>query len=108
MGRTQLQDAVPMTLGQEFSTYAVMLEEDQLRLRRFPRRCRRDSKSPAWRSRLSSPGQNPNPASRKIPESDARAKSDETPELPACARFLAPRTRIERATYPLGGGCSIH
>jgi aspartate ammonia-lyase len=25
MGRTQLQDAVPMTLGQEFTTYAVML-----------------------------------------------------------------------------------
>ena len=25
MGRTQLQDAVPMTLGQEFGTYAVML-----------------------------------------------------------------------------------
>ncbi len=33
MGRTQLQDAVPMTLGQEFSTYAVMLEEDRDRLR---------------------------------------------------------------------------
>jgi aspartate ammonia-lyase len=33
MGRTQLQDAVPMTLGQEFSTYAVMLEEDEQRLR---------------------------------------------------------------------------
>ncbi|MEX3980949.1 aspartate ammonia-lyase [Paraburkholderia sp. EG287A] len=33
MGRTQLQDAVPMTLGQEFSTFAVMLEEDQERLR---------------------------------------------------------------------------
>ncbi|NPT61892.1 aspartate ammonia-lyase [Paraburkholderia elongata] len=33
MGRTQLQDAVPMTLGQEFSTYAVMLGEDQDRLR---------------------------------------------------------------------------
>src|SRR5215213_3652168 len=32
MGRTQLQDAVPMTLGQEFSTYAVMLEEDEERL----------------------------------------------------------------------------
>jgi len=32
MGRTQLQDAVPMTLGQEFSTYAVMLSEDQARL----------------------------------------------------------------------------
>lgn len=32
MGRTQLQDAVPMTLGQEFSAYAVMLEEDQNRL----------------------------------------------------------------------------
>ncbi|ODS98990.1 MAG: aspartate ammonia-lyase [Lautropia sp. SCN 69-89] len=33
MGRTQLQDAVPMTLGQEFSTYATMLGEDQHRLR---------------------------------------------------------------------------
>ena len=33
MGRTQLQDAVPMTLGQEFGTYAVMLAEDQERLR---------------------------------------------------------------------------
>ena len=32
IGRTQLQDAVPMTLGQEFSTYAVMLKEDQQRL----------------------------------------------------------------------------
>src|SRR5688572_7969769 len=32
MGRTQLQDAVPMTLGQEFSTYAVMLAEDEARL----------------------------------------------------------------------------
>lgn len=32
MGRTQLQDAVPMTLGQEFSTYAVMLFEDEQRL----------------------------------------------------------------------------
>jgi aspartate ammonia-lyase len=32
MGRTQLQDAVPMTLGQEFSTYAVMLGEDEERL----------------------------------------------------------------------------
>ncbi|MGH8621236.1 MAG: lyase family protein, partial [Burkholderiales bacterium] len=33
MGRTQLQEAVPMTLGQEFSTYAVMLEEDEQRLK---------------------------------------------------------------------------
>jgi aspartate ammonia-lyase len=32
MGRTQLQDAVPMTVGQEFSTYAVMLGEDEERL----------------------------------------------------------------------------
>jgi aspartate ammonia-lyase len=32
MGRTQLQDAVPMTLGQEFTTYAVMLGEDEARL----------------------------------------------------------------------------
>jgi aspartate ammonia-lyase len=32
MGRTQLQDAVPMTLGQEFGAYAVMIGEDELRL----------------------------------------------------------------------------
>jgi aspartate ammonia-lyase len=32
MGRTQLQDAVPMTLGQEFETYAVTLEEEIQRL----------------------------------------------------------------------------
>ena len=32
MGRTQLQDAVPMTLGQEFGTYSVMLDEDRDRL----------------------------------------------------------------------------
>ncbi len=32
MGRTQLQDAVPMTLGQEFSAYAVTLGEDEKRL----------------------------------------------------------------------------
>jgi aspartate ammonia-lyase len=33
IGRTQLQDAVPMTLGQEFMTYAVMIGEDEARLR---------------------------------------------------------------------------
>ncbi|TGL55585.1 aspartate ammonia-lyase [Leptospira kemamanensis] len=33
IGRTQLQDAVPMTLGQEFSTYDVMLGEDISRLK---------------------------------------------------------------------------
>ena len=32
VGRTQLQDAVPMTLGQEFSAYAVTLGEDESRL----------------------------------------------------------------------------
>ncbi|MAT40263.1 MAG: aspartate ammonia-lyase [Ectothiorhodospiraceae bacterium] len=32
MGRTQLQDAVPMTLGQEFSTYASMIGEDIKRI----------------------------------------------------------------------------
>ena len=32
MGRTQLQDAVPMTLGQEFESYAIMLSEDRDRL----------------------------------------------------------------------------
>lgn len=33
MGRTQLQDAVPMTLGQEFKTFAVMIDDDIYRLR---------------------------------------------------------------------------
>lgn len=37
VGRTQLQDAVPMTLGQEFKTYAIMLREDQQRLREATR-----------------------------------------------------------------------
>jgi aspartate ammonia-lyase len=32
IGRTQLQDAVPMTLGQEFTAYAVMIGEDERRL----------------------------------------------------------------------------
>jgi aspartate ammonia-lyase len=32
VGRTQLQDAVPMTLGQEFASYAIMLGEDERRL----------------------------------------------------------------------------
>jgi aspartate ammonia-lyase len=33
MGRTQLQDAVPMTLGQEFTAFAVTIGEDVDRLR---------------------------------------------------------------------------
>ena len=33
MGRTQLQDAVPMSLGQEFEAFAVLLEEEVGRLR---------------------------------------------------------------------------
>jgi aspartate ammonia-lyase len=33
MGRTQLQDAVPMTLGQEFSVFRVMLEDDRVLIR---------------------------------------------------------------------------
>jgi aspartate ammonia-lyase len=33
VGRTQLQDAVPMTLGQEFRSFAVTLGEDHSRLR---------------------------------------------------------------------------
>lgn len=32
LGRTQLQDAVPMTLGQEFGAFAATLREDVLRL----------------------------------------------------------------------------
>ena len=34
MGRTQLQDAVPMTMGQEFNAYANNLEEEILNLER--------------------------------------------------------------------------
>nr|WP_316751434.1 aspartate ammonia-lyase [Pedobacter gandavensis] len=33
MGRTQLQDAVPMTLGQEFNAFATTLGEDVLRIK---------------------------------------------------------------------------
>ncbi|MGO3741584.1 aspartate ammonia-lyase [Kerstersia sp.] len=33
IGRTQLQDAVPMTLGQEFGAFAATLAEDERRLR---------------------------------------------------------------------------
>ena len=33
MGRTQLQDAVPMTLGQEFGAFATMIEEDISRVK---------------------------------------------------------------------------
>ena len=34
MGRTQLQDAVPMTAGQEFQSFQVLLEEEILNLDR--------------------------------------------------------------------------
>ncbi|HDL5698459.1 TPA: aspartate ammonia-lyase [Mannheimia haemolytica] len=34
MGRTQLQDAVPMTLGQEFKAFAVLLDEEVRNLKR--------------------------------------------------------------------------
>ncbi|MBI1751529.1 MAG: aspartate ammonia-lyase [Acidobacteria bacterium] len=37
MGRTQLQDAVPMTLGQEFEAFAVTTGEDILRLQETAR-----------------------------------------------------------------------
>ena len=37
MGRTQLQDAVPMTLGQEFGAYATMLGEDIRMLKKAAR-----------------------------------------------------------------------
>ncbi len=33
IGRTQLQDAVPMTLGQEFAAFATMVMDDEKRLR---------------------------------------------------------------------------
>jgi aspartate ammonia-lyase len=37
LGRTQLQDAVPMTLGQEFTAFANTLREDVVRLDEIPR-----------------------------------------------------------------------
>lgn len=37
MGRTQLQDAVPMTLGQEFRAFAIMIGEDRARLEEVSR-----------------------------------------------------------------------
>ena len=35
MGRTQLQDAVPMTMGQEFEAFAANLEEEVARLKQM-------------------------------------------------------------------------
>ena len=37
IGRTQMQDAVPMTLGQEFTAYAITLDEDVQRLKEAAR-----------------------------------------------------------------------
>lgn len=37
MGRTQLQDAVPMTLGQEFKAFAIMIGEDRARIEEVAR-----------------------------------------------------------------------
>ena len=37
MGRTQLRDAVPMTLGQSFHAYAVMTARDRKRIERVNR-----------------------------------------------------------------------
>ena len=37
MGRTQLQDAMPMTLGQEFASYAVSLKKELVSLQRVKR-----------------------------------------------------------------------
>lgn len=34
MGRTQMQDAVPMTLGQEFNGYAALMDDETFRLER--------------------------------------------------------------------------
>ncbi|GBU09856.1 aspartate ammonia-lyase [Gammaproteobacteria bacterium] len=35
MGRTQLQDAVPMTLGQEFNAFAILIKEEMINLDRI-------------------------------------------------------------------------
>ncbi len=36
MGRTQLQDAVPITLGQEFRAYSAVAKRDILRIKKRP------------------------------------------------------------------------
>ena len=52
MGRTQLQDAVPMTLGQEFGAYATTIGEDILRDRHWDKHQRAQG---LRRSRLEGP-----------------------------------------------------
>lgn len=39
MGRTQLQDAVPIRLGQSFHAFASMIKRDVTRLKKFRRKC---------------------------------------------------------------------
>ena len=55
MGRTQLQDAVPMTLGQEFSTFAVMIGEDEQRLGEARALCTRSTSAPPRSAPASTP-----------------------------------------------------
>ncbi|SQD07376.1 aspartate ammonia-lyase [Escherichia coli] len=38
MGRTQLQDAVPMTLGQEFRAFSILLKEE-VKISNVPLNC---------------------------------------------------------------------
>ncbi|MGW8172266.1 MAG: aspartate ammonia-lyase [Stutzerimonas stutzeri] len=64
MGRTQLQDAVPMTLGQEFHGFATTLGEDRSTCAGSPRSC-------CWRSTSapppSAPASMPTRATRPSP-----------------------------------------
>jgi aspartate ammonia-lyase len=43
IGRTQLQDAVPMTLGQEFNAFVSMIADDEKRLRESAPWCARST-----------------------------------------------------------------
>ena len=53
MGRTQLQDAVPMTLGQEFEAFAETLSGEILALERIQQAC---SARSIWAPRRSARG----------------------------------------------------
>ena len=51
-GRTQFQDAVPMTLGQEFSAYAESISRDRWRLYKIEERIRSNTPCCAQRVRF--------------------------------------------------------
>ena len=69
MGRTQLQDAVPMTLGMEFASFARMTMEDEQRLREvIPLLCEINLGGTAIGTQLNAPKDYPAAACAKLSE----------------------------------------